>query len=87
MDNQTNFSIKATRDNLSHLVDQANLNQKTFIITKFGRPKAILAPLPQPKEKLPKLNLKLIKGLWADRIDITDSAKWVADLRTSQNSR
>ena len=66
MDNYPSFSIKDTRNNLSRLVDQADLNHKSFIITKFGRPKALLSPF-QPDSPKPRDYAKILKK-YAGRI-------------------
>lgn len=91
MNNQSTFSIKDTRDNLSELVEQAARNGKTFIITKFGKPKALITPIKrrQTSKKLTGLNqaLKDARGIWADRKDMKDSASWVRKLRQKQSHR
>jgi prevent-host-death family protein len=90
MDDQSSFSIKDTRDNLSELVEQAARNGKTFIITKFGRPKALITPITKTKKASSRTldqALQSIKGMWADREDMKDSAAWVRKLRQEQSHR
>ena len=84
------ISIKDTRDNLAELIEKVAIGKKTFIITKFGKPKAQLVPMGQKNLKSEvrrKKNLEATFGIWKDRKDIKDSAKWVSDLRHKMSSR
>lgn len=86
--NYKSFSIKQTRENLAELVEKAALTKSSFIITKFGKPKAAIVPLSE--DMLPKNQKKLrtqAKGLWKDRTDMKNSADWVSNLRQKQNQR
>jgi len=90
MDLQSHLSIKDARDNFSLLIDTAALTGKSFTITKFGRPKAMITPVKSkisPKPASPNNILKEAKGIWADREDMKDSAAWVDRLRTEQSYR
>ena len=81
------ISIKDTRNNLAELIEKVAIGKKTFIITKFGKPKAQIVPLKKTMRK----NKNIIKlpgfGMWADREDMKDSAKWVAKIRSQWKSR
>lgn len=80
------ISIQDTRNNLASLVSQTSITGKQFIITKFGKPSAMLVPVQKRANK--KLSgLDAAFGLWKDRKDIKDTAKWVADLRTKMSLR
>jgi prevent-host-death family protein len=81
-------SIKETREQLSQLVEEVAIAKKRYLITKFGKPKAMIVPLSTSQGK--KAMLKGIEasfGAWKDRKDIQDSAKWVAKLRHRISSR
>ena len=41
------YSIRETREQLSRLVELAYLTDGRFLITKFGKPKAALVPVPK----------------------------------------
>lgn len=41
------YSIKETREQLSKLVELADLTGKRFLVTKFGKPKAAIVPVPK----------------------------------------
>lgn len=81
------YSIKDTRDQLSELVDQVAIGRRQFIITKFGKPKAMLIPIQE--ETIDERRNRLLAGfgMWKDRKDIKDSAKWVANLRKRMSTR
>lgn len=82
-------SIKDARNNLSELIDRAAIAQESFLITKFGKAKAIIIPAKINKTTKNK-RLEAIKqtaGIWKNRKDITDSAKWVAEKRRVWSTR
>jgi|GEM_PF-1977279 antitoxin (DNA-binding transcriptional repressor) of toxin-antitoxin stability system len=41
------YSIRETREQLSRLVELADLTGKRFLVTKFGKPKAAIVPVPK----------------------------------------
>ena len=41
------YSIRETREELSRLVELASLTGRRFLITKFGKPKAAIVPVPK----------------------------------------
>lgn len=83
------FSIRETRAQLSDIINQVSVANRSFVITKFGKPKAMVTPLVPAFKK----NTKALKGIamtagaWKHRTDIKDSAKWVANLRHKMSSR
>ncbi|MBI4991443.1 type II toxin-antitoxin system Phd/YefM family antitoxin [Candidatus Gottesmanbacteria bacterium] len=88
MNNLQSFSIKETREQLSHLIDQVAIAHRQFLITKFGKPKAMLTPIVSLSQQNKKKEGLLVSfGAWKNRIDIKDSAKWVSDLRHQMSSR
>ena len=88
MSNLKKISIKDTRNNLSHFIDQVAIANRQFLITKFGKPKAMLIPVEGKKAK-PKKSLRDLPafGMWKDRKDIKDTVKWAAELRRKQSLR
>lgn len=87
--NYTTVSIRDARDNFSELIEKAALTDQSFLITKFGKPKALItsADIINQKKKTKLKVLKKTAGLWANRKDIKDSAAWVAQKRKEQSTR
>ena len=48
MNNAKTISISEIRRRLGHFVDQVARSKKSFVITKFGKPQALLIPIPKP---------------------------------------
>lgn len=84
-------SIREAREQFSELVNQAAIANKRFVITKFGKPKAVIFPFSKQENLiLQKARLKALEetfGMWADRTDIKDSAEWVAEKRKNWANR
>lgn len=87
MNTAQSYSIKETRIQLSRLIDEVSITNRQFIITKFGKPKAMLIPIKADEGKSPISGLEAGFGIWADRKDIKNSAKWVAKLRHRMSNR
>lgn len=81
------ISIQDTRNNLASLVNQTSITGKQFIITKFGKPSAMLVPVAAINFGKKDDALDAAFGIWKDRKDIKDSAKWVEKLRTKMSLR
>ena len=80
------ISIKDTRDRLADIIDQVAFGNDVFVITKFGKPKAMIVPIAQ--NKLPiSAGIDESFGAWADREDILDGNKWVENLRAKMSTR
>ena len=90
---QTIITVQQARDNFSELIERVALARESFLVTKFGKPKVVimaadeLKRLGQIQTKKKKQAIKAIAGMWADRKDMADSAKWVADLRRREAVR
>ena len=80
-------SIKETREQLSQLVEEVAIAKKRYLITKFGKPKAMIIPISKLPKKQKLSGLEASFGIWKNRKDIQDSAKWVANLRRRISSR
>lgn len=84
--NQT-VSIKELRDNLAQLIEEVAHTKKYIEITKFGKPKAMIIPIRNSSKSKEKKGLKAAFGIWKNRKDMKNSAKWVADLRRRESTR
>jgi len=78
-------SIKNTRDKLADIINQVEIAEDIFIITKFGKPKAMIVPF--SKNKLNKSGIKDSFGAWKNRKDIKDTNKWTETLRSKMSIR
>jgi len=45
--NAKTYSIRETREQLSKLIELTSLTGSRFLVTKFGKPKAVIAPVPK----------------------------------------
>lgn len=79
------ISIKDTRNNLADIVSRVEMTGLEVIITKFGKPRAMLIPVSDKKSL--KGNFDEAFGIWKDRKDIKNSAKWVRALRNKMSQR
>lgn len=80
------LSIKDTRAKLADVVNQVAIAGDSFVITKFGQPKAMIIPI--PKAKLVKESgIKDSFGSWKRRTDIKNSNQWAAKLRIKMSNR
>jgi prevent-host-death family protein len=80
------ISIKNTRANLADLVDRVAFSGEEFVVTKFGKPKAMLVPV-TTLEKKSKGIFDEVFGTWKDRTDIKDSGNFVRELRNKNSLR
>lgn len=78
--------IKDTRIQLADLINQVDVAGKSFIITKFGKPKAMLVPVQSTFARAPAKLLPSF-GAWKNRTDIQDSEEWVRKIRKKMSSR
>ena len=85
------ISTKELRDNLAEVLEQVAIGRQTFLVSKFGRKKALITPVADVKimKKKSKRDLKNLfaYGIWKDRKDIKDSVIWVSNLRKKQSFR
>lgn len=80
------ISIQDARDNFADMVAQTAIIGRQFVITKFGRPSAMLVPIDQTAA-WSKSGMEAAFGMWKNRKDIKNSAIWVADLRDKMSRR
>ena len=79
------LSIKDTRNNLADIISRVEMRGDEIIITKFGRPRAMIVPFSQGKATLG--SLEEVFGAWKGRKDIEDTGSWVRNLRTKISKR
>lgn len=79
------MSAKDIRNNFADVIDKVAVAGDTFVVTKFGKPRAMIVPISQSKAR--RAALEETFGAWKDRKDIKDTAKWVRDLRTRMSLR
>ncbi len=89
MNGLLSYSIKETREQLSSLIDQVAIAKKSFMINKFGKPKAMVTPVLADKKTISarKAGILATAGAWKHRTDIQDTAKWVENIRHRMSSR
>lgn len=78
------ISIKDTRNKLADIINQVAFGNDIFVITKFGKPQAMIVPVSKSKTTS---GLEESFGAWGDRSDIKDSNQWVGDLRAKMSTR
>lgn len=79
-------SIKQTRDNLADLINQVDIANREFVITKFGKPKAMLMPV-KPSKRKKKAGIAQSFGAWQERSDIKKNDTWTRELRKKMSMR
>lgn len=88
--NYTVVSLKEARDRFSELVERAALVKETFMVTKFDRPKAVIAPVEEkllPEKNFSRQALNNFIGIWKNRRDIPDAGRWVSNRRKLESLR
>lgn len=80
------LSIKDTREKLADVVNRVAISGDVFIITKFGKAKAMIVPVSQANIA-DTTGIEESFGGWARRKDIKNSSRWAAELRTKMSAR
>lgn len=80
------LSIKDTRDRLADVVNKVAISGDVFVITKFGKAKAMIVPVSESNMADSK-GIEESFGAWASRKDIKDTSKWVTELRAKMTTR
>lgn len=88
MQNLKIITTKELRDNLSEILERVAIGKQNFLVSKFGKKKALIVPLasdfPLKTADFSKLSAF---GVWKKRIDIKNSNIWTSKLRTKQSKR
>ena len=91
MQDAQSISTKELRDNLSEILEKVAIGGQSYIVYKFGKKKAQLAPVNQPTMKTKNKKIDFSKfpafGMWKDRKDMKDSAAWVRIIREKNSKR
>lgn len=88
--NLTTIPLKDARQRFSELVDRAALVRESFVVTKFDKPKAMIVPIPMRlnvRKGDRRQGITALIGLWKDRTDIDNTARWVATRRRQESRR
>ena len=90
--NATVYSIKEARELFSELIERAALTRESFLVTKFGKPKAMIVPIQSAIQKNAKKKEKLslltqTAGIWKQRKDMHSSVAWVHRQRRLLSTR
>lgn len=80
-------SVKDTRENIAELINQVDIAGKEFIITKFGKPKAMLVPVTGKGNRKRKGDKLPGFGAWANRKNIDNSIIWIDRIRNNWSKR
>ena len=81
-------TTKELRNNLAEVLEQVAIGKKSFVVSKFGKKKALLIPFEQDQKLTSsQLSKHPARGIWKNRTDIESSGKWVAKIRLSQSKR
>lgn len=78
-------SIKDTRDRLAEIIDLVALKDDVFVVTKFGKPKAMIVPIKEGTKDLSWIEAG--SGAWSNRKDIKNSAEWARNMRVKMSTR
>lgn len=76
---QTTVTVQQARDNFSELIERAALARESFLVTKFGKPKAVIVAvervdkLGQVQARRKKRAIGAIAGMWVNRKDMAGS--------------
>lgn len=80
------LSIKDTRDKLADILNQVSVAGDMFVITKFGKPTAMIVPV-TPNKLGNSAGIEESFGGWKGKKDIKETNSWVSDLRTKMSKR
>ncbi len=83
------ITIKDLRDNLAQIIEETAIAKRQFAVTKFGKQKVAIIPIEEINKPIKKVDFRKLPGfgMWKDREDMKDSAKWVHDLRVKESNR
>ena len=88
MQNVSNLTTKEFRDNLAEILEKVAIGKQKFLISKFGKKKALLIPADEFKEDIVSKKTPLPGfGIWTKRKNFKNSSLWVSKLRNEQSLR
>lgn len=81
------LTVKEARNRFSEIIERAAIGGDVFVITKFGKQKAVIAPpskvrngsisVFKTKQETLQAYLTRTAGMWRGRKDMKDGASWV----------
>jgi len=88
MQNLQLISTKELRDNLSEVLERVAIGRQNFLVSKFGKKKALIVPVIADLS-LKKIDFKQLSafGVWKKRADIKNASAWTTKLRAKQSQR
>lgn len=88
MQNLQVITTKELRDNLSEILEKVAIGKQNFLVSKFGKKKALIVPVVSDfmAKKIDLTKLSAF-GIWAKRKEIKNSTAWTAKLRAKQSQR
>ena len=88
MQNLQLISTKELRDNLSEVLERVAIGRQNFLVSKFGKKKALIVPVVADLSSK-KIDFKQLSafGVWKKRADIKNSNAWTTKLRAKQSQR
>lgn len=92
MQNLQLISTKELRDNLAEVLEKVAIGRQSFLVSKFGREKALIVPVISPVKTPTNKGEKRLAdhpacGIWQERKDMENPAEWVSKLRIKQSLR
>lgn len=82
------MSIKDTRDNLAEIIDRVAVSGEQFVVTKFGKPRAMLVPVAAVVgDPLVVNGYDEVFGAWKKRDDLGETKTWVKNIRKLMSTR
>lgn len=81
------MSIKDTRDNLAEIIDRVAVSGEQFVVTKFGKPRAMLVPVMAVGDTQSINGYDEVFGAWKGRSDLDETGNWVRNIRKLMSVR
>ena len=88
MQNIPTLTTKEFRDNLAEILEKVAIGKEKFLISKFGKEKALIVPVDKFQKSTTTKEVSLPGfGIWKKRKEIKNSASWITKLRAKQSFR
>jgi len=88
MQNIPTVTTKEFRDNLAEILERVAIGRQKFLISKFGKEKALIIPVDKFQKSTTPKGVPLPGfGIWKKRKDIKNGTSWVTKLRAKQSFR
>lgn len=81
------ITIKQTREQLAQIIEEVAIAKRSYLITKFNKPKAMLIPVETERVAKRGSGLSASFGVWSSKKEIKNSAEWTKNLRKKMSSR